>query len=202
MVIDSVALQSATQTYSGSDYSLVLGDTTVSYTVGSTLGDPTSPSGYFWIGTNSDGTAAPLGSVPVARLCTSTENEGYILIASGVTQVTDASEIYGKTFYRRDCGFSTATAQSNYFVFNTDGSAYSVEDGENSTMSATEISQILADSSYTNTYSSSTEYGFVRVYKATINGSTRYFLLDSGYEKNTSGDITDDWIDMWIDSSF
>jgi len=46
------------------------------------------------------------------------------------------------------------------------------------------------------------EKGWVKIYKATVGGSTRYFIANTGYEANSSGAVLFSWVDLLIDSAF
>lgn len=208
MVEKSVTLGSATQSVSGATYTLSLDGKTIVYSVGTTLVTPTSPSGYYWTGTQSDGTALPLATVPVVRLCNSTTDTtaGYILIASGATsvQITSANSatFSGKTLYRRDCN-GTSAAKSNYLKFNSDGTLTIVEDGS-TTLSLSDVDAFFSSGGYTNDLGTGyTEHGLIKFYKATVNGSVRYFAADTGYTTNNdTGSMGDYWVDLWLDEGF
>lgn len=194
----------ATQTAVSSTYTLSLDNKTLTYRVASTLANPNSPSGYFWVGTQSDGSALPLAKVPAVHLCNSaTSTTGYVLISSRATLVTDVSELIGKTLYRRNCNFSPSTAKSNFIKMNADGSMFITEDGGSTTWNAAYVTKFFNPSGYTNMLDTGNqEKGLAKIYKTTVGGSIRYFIANTGYVPNSSGEILFSWVDFWIDSGF
>lgn len=200
----------ATQTLSGSTYTLNLAGKTFTYTAGSTLNNPSSPTGYIWTGSQSDGSALPFASSPVVRLCQSgsaNTTAGYILIASGATPVTITSaniaSLKGKKLYRRDCG-GTSADKSNYLLFNAD-STLTIVEGGSATVSGSEVDKFFAATGYTNDVGGGqTEYGLIKVYQATIGGVTRYFAADTGYTVTTATGARTSyyWVDLWLDEGF
>lgn len=210
MVEQSVTLGSATLSTTGSSNTLVAGSKTFTFSTGTTLSTPTSPSGYIWTGTQSDGSALPLSSVPVVRLCATgaaNTTRGYILVASGATALTitsaTAATLKGKKLYRRDCG-GTSADKSNYLLFNADGTLTIVEGGS-TIISGSDVDKFFSAAGYSNDVGNGqTEYGLIKVYQATINGVTRYLAADTGYTVTTAtgARTTDYWVDYWIDEGF